>query len=325
MILVTGASGFLGRHVVQQLSARGLAVRALYHNHVPSADLTGLPGVAWLKCDLLDVFDVEQAMNGIAEVYHCAAIVSFDTRKRASMIHSNPESTANVVNQCLEQGVRRLIYASSVAALGRTGDAEKEITEEEEWGESRYNSAYGISKYLAEMEVWRGIGEGLNAAIVNPGIILGPGHSLTSKLMAMAWRQFPFYSGGISSWVGVNDVAKAMIILMESDLEAERFIISAGNFSYREIFNMMAASLNKRAPFISTPVWLANIIARLMMARSAITGKEALITDETVSNATSISIYNNNKFLQAFPGFNYMPIKQSIDDMALVFTEGHKK
>ena len=196
MVLVTGASGFLGQHLVRYLSAHGVSMRAIYHKHEPAIELKNLAGTEWVCCDLLDVFAVAEAMQGITDIYHCAAIVSFDPRKQEEMLHFNPESTANIVNQALEQGgIRKMVYVSSVAALGRSGDEEKEITEEEEWAESKYNSVYGVSKYLAETEVWRGIGEGLNAVIVNPGIILGKttGHDLSAQLMKMVYREFPFY------------------------------------------------------------------------------------------------------------------------------------
>ena len=207
MVLVTGASGFLGRHLVRHLSAQGVTARALYHSHAPSDELKGLAGIEWACCDLLDTFDVEEVMKDITEIYHCAAIVSFDPRTREKMIHFNPESTANLVNQALLQGVRKMVHVSSIAALGRTGgDPKKEVTEEAEWEDSKYNSAYGLSKYLAEMEVWRGIGEGLNAVIVNPGIILGgtSGHDLSAQLMKMVYREFPFYSKGVTAWVDAD-------------------------------------------------------------------------------------------------------------------------
>jgi len=250
MILVTGASGFLGQHLVRHLSAQGELVRALYHTHPPAQELKNLPCIEWMCCDLLDIFDVEEAMQGVSDVYHCAAIVSFDPRQHRKMLHFNPESTTNIVNQAISQGIRKLVHVSSVAALGRNGDATKEINEDTEWEDSKYNSAYGLSKYLAEMEVWRGIGEGLNAVIVNPGIILGPGngHDLSSQLMKIVYREFPFYSKGITSWVDVQDVITAMTMLMGSDVEADRFIVSNGNSSYMEIFTTMALALGKKPP-----------------------------------------------------------------------------
>ena len=317
MILVTGASGFLGQHLVRHLSAQGLPVRALYNSHPPDKELKNLPGREWLACDLLDVFAVEEAMFGINDVYHCAAIVSFDPARRDEMLHFNPASTANVVNQGIEQGIRKLVYVSSIAALGRSGDEKKEINEEEEGGESKYNSAYGLSKYLAEMEVWRGIGEGLNAAIVNPGIILGPGNGrdLSAGLMKMVNREFPFYSKGVTAWADVADVVNALVMLMGSDIQAERFIISAGNYSFREVFTLMAHALHKKPPRFAANSFLTGMAWRL----GALLGKRALITRETANNANTLSYYNNQKLTAFSPTFAYTPIADTINTMARSF------
>ena len=208
MILVTGGSGFLGGHLVRELSRRGERVRALYNTRQPGGDIAKLPGVEWLQADLLDIYDVEAAMKDVTDVYHCAAIVSFDPRRREEMLHFNPESTANIVNQALEQGIRKLVYVSSVAALGRSGHMNKETDEEQEWGESGYNSAYGISKYLAENEVWRGVGEGLCAAIVCPSLILGPGDwsSGSPQIMTVVNKEFPFYTGGVNGMTDLKTI-----------------------------------------------------------------------------------------------------------------------
>jgi dihydroflavonol-4-reductase len=327
MVLVTGASGFLGQHLVRYLSAQGIPVRALYHRHAPDAELRNLPAVEWMQCDLLDVYAVEEAMKDIDEVYHCAAIVTFDTRRRDEMLHFNPESTANVVNEALARDIRKMVYVSSVAALGRTGNGAKTITEEEEWGESMYNSAYGISKYLAENEVWRGVGEGLNAVIVNPGIILGPGNGrdLAARMIKMAYREFPFYSKGVSSFVDVADVVKILVKLMQSDIEAERFIISGANTSFREIFTLMAGAMNKKPPRWYANSFMTGIAWRLSSLRAGLSGKTSIITRETVNNANSVSLYDNSKLLKALPGFTYTPINHSVESMARSFIDFNKK
>ncbi|MCD6013579.1 MAG: NAD-dependent epimerase/dehydratase family protein [Flavipsychrobacter sp.] len=327
MVLITGASGFLGQHLVRYLSAQGVKVRALYYSHPPADGLKNLPGIEWMQCDLLDVYAVEEAMRGITDIYHCAAVVTFDPGKRKEMLHFNPESTANIVNQALLQDVRKMVYVSSIASLGRTGDQGKEITEEEEWGESRYNSAYGISKYIAEMEVWRGIGEGLNAVIVNPGIIIGAGngHDLSARLMKIVYREFPFYSKGVNSWVGSEDVVKIMVQLMSSDIEGERFIVSTANLSYREVLGQMAKALGKKPARYRATAWMTGIAWRLSILRSMITGKSPLITRETVNNANSICLYNNSKLLTALPGFAYAPLEASIATMARSFINYNKK
>ena len=274
MILITGASGFLGRHLARHLSAQGLHARALYNNHPPPPGLAGLPGLEWVHCDLLDIFDVEEVMRGITDIYHCAAIVSFDPHKRDEMLHFNPESTANVVNEALRQGIRKMVYVSSVAALGRTGEPNKEINEDVEWSESKYNSAYGLSKCLAETEVWRGIGEGLNAVIINPGIILGEGDwdAGPARIMKVVNGEFPFYTNGITSWVGAADVVEIMAMLMASAVAAERYIVSAGNRSFREIFNLMAAALHKKPPRYYAGAWLTAITWRWYALQGALGG-----------------------------------------------------
>lgn len=323
MVLITGASGFLGQHLVRYLSVHGVKARALYNKHSPSEELKSLPGITWVRADLLDVFDVEVAMAGITDVYHCAAIVTFEPRLIDEMLHFNPESTANVVNQALVQGIRKLVYVSSVAALSRPGNAEKEITEEQEWGESKYNSAYGISKYLAETEVWRGIGEGLNAVIVNPGIILGAGNwnKGSAQLMKVAYEEFAFYTNGVTSWVDVSDVVKVLAWFMQSDIEGERFIVSAGNFAYREIFTLMADSLNKRPPRIHANSFVAGLAWRWGWLQSALSGRNAVITKETARNAHGVSLYNNQKLLATIPDFSYTGIDQTIKQMAQSFLQ----
>ena len=322
MILITGASGFLGQHLVRSLSAQGKQARALYNHHAPSAALTALPGITWQQCDLLDVYAVEEAMQGITDVYHCAAIISFSPHRHEEMLHFNTESTANIVNQALVQDIHKLVHLSSVAAIGRSGES-KEITEEEEWGESKYNSAYGLSKYLAETEVWRAIGEGLNAVILNPGIILGAGNwdEGAARLMKVAADEFPFYTNGVTSFVDVDDVVKAMCLLMDSDVADERFIISAGNFGFREVFTLMANALGKKPPHMHAGPFMTGLAWRWDTLRSKLTGAHPAITRETAASAVGTSIYNNKKLLSAFPSFAYTALPDTINKMARSFQQ----
>lgn len=320
MILVTGASGFLGKHVVRTLSAQGKLVRALYYSNPPMAADLALPGIEWQKADLLDVYDVETAMQGITHIYHCAAIISFQPADQQRMLHFNPESTANLINQALEQDITKLVYVSSIAALGRSGALQKEITEEEEWGENGYNSAYGISKYMAETEVWRGIGEGLNAVIVNPGIILGEGdfNEGSAELMKVVFKEFPYYTRGTTAWADVKDVATILCSLMDSGYEAERYIVSAGNYSYQEIFTHMARALGKKPPHIYANSFITSLVWRWGRLQS-IFGKKPVVTRETASTAHSMSFYSNQKLLGALPSFAYTPIAETIERMAKAF------
>ncbi len=326
MILVTGGSGFLGKHLVRSLSAQGLPVRALFYRNEPSEEDKQLTGVQWQKADLLDVYDVTEAMLGVTHVYHCAAIVSFQPADHQQMLHFNPESTANIINEALEQNITKLVYVSSVAALGRSGANLKAITEEEQWQESAYNSAYGLSKYMAETEVWRGIGEGLNAVIVNPGIILGEGNfdEGSAELMKVAWKEFPYYTKGTSGWADVKDVVNILISLMNSAHEAERYIISAGNYSFREIFTYMANALGKKPPRIYANSLITGLTWRLGKVQSWL-GKRPVITKETAVSAHNQSFYDNSKLLAALPEFSYTPIKETIERMAKSFVKTYDK
>lgn len=321
MILVTGASGFLGQHLVRRLSALGQPVRALYNRHAPDESLRALPGITWQQYDLLDIYAVAEAMRDITDVYHCAAVLSFNPKRREEMLHFNSESTANIVNQALEQGLRKMVHISSIAALGRTANNTKEITEEEEWEESRQNSAYGNSKYYAEMEVWRGIGEGLNAVIVNPGIIMGEGdwEDGSARLMKVVNKEFPFYTQGVNAWVDVQDVINIACMLMQSDVEAERFILSTGNYSYREIFTLMAHALNKRPPHIRATPFMTGLIWRWNALRLNLFGARSAITKETAANAQNRCYYNNSKLQRFFPSYTYIPVETTIKRMAAAF------
>ncbi|MBS1778208.1 MAG: NAD-dependent epimerase/dehydratase family protein [Bacteroidetes bacterium] len=321
-VLVTGASGFVGTHLVRFLSQKGHTVRALYNSRPPAADMQSLPGVTWLQCDLLDVFAVDEVMQGVSDVYHCAAIVSFKPGDKERLLHFNVESTANVANAALEHNVRKLVYISSIASLGRKTNG-REITEEEQWEESGNNSVYARSKYLAELEVWRAMGEGLDAVIVNPGIILGEGDwsDGSARLMKIAYNEFPFYTSGINGWVDVADVVRAMYELMQSDVVDERFIITEGNHAYKDIFTMMATALDRKPPHIHANRWMTNLVWRWNMLKHRLTGGELTITRETANTSQNKNFYSNSKLLQFLPGFRYTPMPQTIQRMAQAYLQ----
>lgn len=317
IILVTGASGFLGSHLVQYLSEKGERVRALYNHTAPKAEQQSLKGVEWLRCDLLDIFELETVFENVSEVYHCAAIVSFNKQDKERLLHVNVESTANVVNQCLESSVRKLVYASSVAALGRSANS-NEVTEEQQWEESKYNSVYAQSKYYAELEVWRGIGEGLDAVMVNPCVILGEGDwsKGSANLFEVVYDEFPYYTSGVNGWVDVKDVIQAMHLLMHSDITAERFILCEGNYSYKEMFTMMAEAMNRKPPHKKAGPLASGIVWRLSVLKSLFTGKAATITKETATTAQKKVYYNNEKLVSYLPMFSYTPMRETIKRVA---------
>src|ERR1035437_197955 len=295
MIFVTGGTGLLGAYLLLDLTRKGNKVRALrredsslrvVENVVKYNDNSAeelLKQIEWVNGDICDIYSLEDALEGIEFVYHCAAIVSFDPKDRDKMMRVNIEGTANVVNVSLLKGVKKLCHVSSIAALGRA-EEEKVVTEETTWKSSKQNSNYAISKYGGEREVWRGTEEGLYAVIVNPSIIIGmgdPGKG-SSKLISTIDGMSLFYSNGINGFVDVRDVARAMVVLMESQIKNERFILNGANYSYRRLFELIALNLKKSKPRFAIPNLMLAIWWRIEKFRGIITGSTPIITKETV-------------------------------------------
>ena len=246
MILVTGATGLLGSHFLLDITRSGNPVRALkrkssntdmirkiFSYYVDNPDIL-LNRIEWVDGDLLDFASIENALDGVDEVYHAGAIVSFYPKDHKAMLNVNINGTANLVNLSLEKNIDKFCYVSSVATLGRA-DQNGLTSEETHWQQNSKNSVYSISKYGAEREVWRGMEEGLNAVIINPSVILGPGFwDDNSGLFKLVWKGLKYYTQGINGFVDVRDVARAMRIVMEQNQFNNRFIVSSENVSYQQ-------------------------------------------------------------------------------------------
>jgi dihydroflavonol-4-reductase len=310
MILVTGGSGLVGSELISQLLAHGSKVKAIYN----STPLTIThQNLITIKCDILDTSALEEAMQDVIQLYHCAGVVSFNKKTADQLLKINIEGTANIVNAALDAGVKKMVHVSSVSALGRIRQNEK-ITEAMMWTEETSNSIYGKSKYLGELEVWRGIGEGLEAVIVNPSIILGGNDwsKGSSEIFRSAYNEFPWYTEGVTGVVDVKDVARAMILLMNSEINKERFILNAENLSYKEIFTGIANCFGKKIPQKKVTPFIASIVWRWEAIKSTFTGKNALLTKETARTALTKVYFDNSKFLNAMPAFQFTPINETI-------------
>lgn len=321
MILVTGGSGLLGKEVITQLLARGKSITAIYNKTaLPSFNS---PLLKTFQCDILDVAGLEDLMQqGIEQIYHCAAIVTFDPKLKQQLFKVNIEGTANIVNAALYAGVKKMVHVSSVAALGKIKKDEP-ITEVMNWTEETSDSQYGESKYLGELEVWRGIGEGLEAVIVNPSIILGEGDwsSGSAQIFKNVYDEFPWYAEGVTGFVDVKDVAAIMLQLMDSDITAQRFIISAENKSYQQIFNLIATAFNKKLPRKKVTPFLAKIVWRLEAFKSSFSGKSPLVTKETTTAALAKVYFDNSKLKKFLPQFTYQTIEDSIVQICTAFQQ----
>jgi dihydroflavonol-4-reductase len=316
MVLVTGGSGLVGRELISQLLSKGSAVTAIY-NKTPVADFKS-DQLKQIHCDILDVIALEEVMQNIDEVYHCAAIVTFSHRRKQELFKVNIEGTANIVNAALDAGVKKLIHVSSVAALGKNPQSEI-VNENISWTEDTGKSSYAKSKYLSEMEVWRGISEGLNAAIINPSTILGAGdwNAGSSKIFKTVYDEFRWYSDGVNGFVDVRDVAKSMTRLMESDISGERFIVSAVDKSYKDIFDLIAKAFGKKQPYKKVTPLIAQLVWRLEAVKSFFMGKDPLVTKETAATALNNVQFDNSKLKNTFPDFQYLTIEQTIRDSCI--------
>lgn len=313
-ILVTGGKGLLGSYLLHALSRQGMQARALYRGQPPAASPTA---IQWVPADILDIGGLEEAMQGITEVYHCAAMVSFHPRRKAEMYRINVEGTANIVNAAIRHGVRKLVHVSSVSALGRKRDGQW-IREDVSWDDEANLSAYGLTKHLAELEVHRGIAEGLEAVMVNPSIILGVGDWTrgSAALFRNAWNEFPWYTEGSTGLVDAADVADVMIRLMKSPIQSERFILSAENWPYRKVFATMAAAMGKKPPQRRASPWISSLVWRWEACKSLLSSNDPLLTRETAETAQMQVYYDNTKILTHLPGFTFRPLEEVIRDYA---------
>jgi len=257
---------------------------------------------------------LQAAMLGVTQVYHCAGMVSFVGSQKEALFKVNVEGTANVVNAALSAQVEKLVHVSSVAALGRIRPGAL-IDEGMQWTPETSNSEYGRTKYLGEMEVWRGIGEGLNAVIVNPSIIFGEhGHWEMGSMRMFKTVQsgFPWYSTGITGFVDANDVVLTMTELMNSAVTGQRFVVSGDNAVYRDVFFMVADGFGVQRPSKMVTPFVAAMVWRLAALASFFTQKAPFITKETARTSLAEARFSHSKLLTALPGFQFTPLPQTI-------------
>ncbi|GAA4345474.1 NAD-dependent epimerase/dehydratase family protein [Flaviaesturariibacter amylovorans] len=315
MILVTGGTGFLGAYIIRELRRQGLPVRALRRTAKQPffIDPSVWQGVEWVDGDVLDIGSLEDAMQGVTGVVHAAAVVSFHGADRARMLQVNIEGTANVVNVALENGMPRLLHVSSVAALGRTR-AGGVVNEDKKWSESKSNTQYAVSKHRAEIEVWRGFAEGLEGVVINPSTILGFGdwHQSSCAIFRNVYKGMPWYTEGINGFVGVEDVARATVQLLQSGITERRFIVNGENWTFHRLLDTIATGFGTRKPWRHASPVLGELAWRIEGIKSLFSGGKPLLTKESARVAHSRTEFDSSALLEALPGFSYTPLDELI-------------
>lgn len=330
MILVTGGTGLIGSHLLYQLLHTEERIRVLKRKGSKTEDVKNIfsyysknanalfAKIEWIDGDIMDIPSLMNAMNDVSQVYHCAAIVSLGGKNAKDMVQNNVDGTANVVNVAIQKKIQKLCHVSSVAALGI--DDKKEITEQSSWNDKSNFSMYAIGKYLSENEVWRGIQEGLNAIIVNPSYVIGPGNWHRSKkdIFLTATNGLRWYTAGSSGFVDVRNVADCMIQLVNSSISNERFILSSENLSYKKFLELIHISLNRPLPTNKAGKHLLKVVRTIDGLKNLFMNSPAVITKEIATYST-IQLHYNNKKIKTVLNYSFIPIEQSIKETSLHF------
>ncbi|GGH35991.1 NAD-dependent epimerase [Mangrovimonas yunxiaonensis] len=334
MILVTGGTGLVGSHLLVSLTGKHEKVRAIYRNKATLAAVKNVFGyfnaqerfnrIEWVEAHLLNLPMLTEAFEGISHVYHCAALVSFNPDKYHDLRKSNIEGTANIVNLCIANGIKKLCYVSSIATLSASTTPNKAITETSYWNPEASNSVYSITKYGAEMEVWRGTQEGVPAIIVNPGVILGSGFWANGSgyIFTKIAQGTPFYTKGSTGYVDVMDVVHIMVKLMASDQENQNYVLVAENWAYPDFLTTVAQALHVSPPKKQASKLLLNIAWRLDWLRAKLTKKDRQFTKHLAKTLNTKSTYDSTK-IKTTLDYTFTPLEQSINTIAARFLNEH--
>ncbi len=335
MILVTGGTGFVGSHLLFHLSLEYDRIRATYRKQHDLALVKKVFSyysdhsddlfrtIEWVRADITDISELNIAFEGVSEVYHCAAVVSFDQKDDSLMRKVNAEGTSNVVNLCILKSVNKICFVSTIATLEKINPNEP-VTESNIWTTNKGKIAYAITKRAAEMEVWRACQEGINCIIVNPGVIIGPGfwNSGTGKIFSKIRQGLTYYPTGKTGFVGVNDVAKAMISLMKSSIKNESFILVAENLFFKNLLFEIANSMKAKCPTKKISATGMELGWRLYWLKSLLTGKKQDLTQDAARSASGIKLYSSEK-IQRSLDFKFSPMITVIQETGAFFLKDH--
>lgn len=327
MVLVTGGTGLVGAHILLHLIENGEDVRSIYRNLESIQKTRNLfslykkealfEKIDWIQADIIDVPSLEIAFENVEYVYHCAAMISFDPKDEDLLRKTNIEGTANIVNFCIAKNVKKLCFLSSISALGDLKENETIITEEAEWNPEKPHSDYAISKYGAEMEIWRGQQEGLETLIVNPGVILGPGfwEQGSGLLFKKVANGLSFYTKGTTGFVAVTDVVRMTAELMKKGYSNDRFTLVAENITFQDLLNTIADSLQVKRPSRHASPFLVTLAYKIDWLLSNVLGQKRKLDRATAKASYRKSQYSNEKIKSTLQT-EFLDIHQYIRDIS---------
>jgi len=340
MILVTGGTGLIGSHLLFKLLSEDKTIRikaikrknsnlynvkkvfSYYADEVENLFYR----IEWIDVDILDYYELFDVFENVKKVYHCAGVVSYNQFQKDLIYNVNVIGTKNIVNCCLEREVEKLVHVSSIASLG-TPEKDNLIREDSKLTIDEDSTIYSKCKFLGELEVWRGIEEGLNAVIVNPAVVLGPGFWESKGIglvLERIYKGFRFYTEGITGFVDVRDVVNIMVLLMNSEIKGERFILCEGNYSLEQILRMIMNAMGKDEIRIKANDFMLKFISVIEYLLWLLFRKTPVLTPEALKLAKQQNYYSNEK-IKNFLNYNFIPIEETIKFVVEKFLEDYRK
>ena len=333
MILVTGGTGLVGSHLLLDLTRSGEKPRAIYRSQQSLESVKKVFSYAlskteaenlfsqidWVPGDITEVPSLKIAFSEVTEVYHCAALISFDPSNDSQLRKTNIEGTANVVNFCIKQQVKKLCFVSSIATLDKI-PGENVISEASHWNKELDHNMYAITKYGAEMEVWRASQEGVATVIVNPGVIIGPGYwdSGSGQIFKRVNNGLNYYFPKITGFVGVEDVVKPMRQLMASEIKNQQFILVSENVSFEKLLTLVAQSLQKKAPSKKLKPWMVYTGWIWQKITGFLSGKERQLSRQSAKSLFEDTFYSHEKIKEAL-NYSFEPVADVVQRTGKIF------
>ena len=317
MVLIIGGTGLVGSHLILEIYKKNLELRVTYRCKENLKNLKScliknfkinsnyINSIDWVYADVIDITSLNDALKGVNFVYHCAAKVSLANYDKNQLYKINIEGTANVVNLCIKHKIKKLCYISSIASI-KPKKSIGIINEDHSWDDTKLYTFYAFSKYAAEKEVWRGSQEGLNVVIVNPGLILGGkfNNSSMKKMLKIARSNFIFYPTGNIAIIDINDVVKILLLLMNSNITNERFILVSDNIKQKKLLNMLKLSVEKKEAYLPLTRPILNFLLTIETIMNYLGIKKKFMSKALIETLCSKQNYDGSKVSRLL-SFNY--------------------